>query len=719
MGKNKINLHELLQEKTYDHAVICTYRFDPIFFEDYCLTKFNALKNNGNITVIVDHETYSNIIHSIEIHKPKQANLRYLLHPVSVPGVFHSKLYFFASKHKGRLIIGSSNLTRPGITSNAEMNGCYDFEEGKKEYFKPLFKAAYSLLIEISQKWPNETLRLNINEISADAAWLLDNNGAKDANNIYLLNNLDKSLWGQIASEVNKHIDCIYILSRYFDSSPFALDRIYKDLKPKKVKIFTQNGITTLTKDWLKHDLIKKGIADIFLCKYRDEEYPQDLHAKVIAIKMGNSFALAFGSANFTTPALFNSVEKGNYEILMLIKDIPEEDLNIEELMDPEMSAIQLKDDKVLISSPIEGNGGCQSNYEIKLHEVSLDGNRLRISALIPDNLKYDDLHAILIFQNTSQTLKGLKLLDGNQYDKDITDSMVRSLDESSTMIQLEAFSSDKKIAESNRMMIINLKDIQTGHGVKHERYIRQAQKSHLQFYNALLYLLKNDDKDALITFLSFCDIPVLYAARPPFMRGIRPEWNEIRGMSTLGHKNLNIFLQLHDVVMTFVNKHYKKLKKHFEHGSLQGISNYMHILLAMGGVIRSQIERAILGFEGKDDSMSIDEWFDYKRKFDIYYAQFKDMMVYSAESYLSRMKRDYNIKEIREQLEPDIPILHDLCHSMLDARDRIEKLRITKLKVGGDRHPPYFDCVLKEDNWQIYSSNIRKLFKSFEMTLS
>ena len=57
----RLNLHDQLQKKSYDHAVICTFSFDPIFFEDYCLLKFNSLNNNGNITVNVDLGTYEKV----------------------------------------------------------------------------------------------------------------------------------------------------------------------------------------------------------------------------------------------------------------------------------------------------------------------------------------------------------------------------------------------------------------------------------------------------------------------------------------------------------------------------------------------------------------------------------------------------------------------------------------------------------------------------------
>jgi hypothetical protein len=138
----RIDLHELLQKKAYDHAVICTYSFDPIFFEDYCLEKFSSLKNNPNITIILDKKIYDQSLHQ-ESNRPKQANLRYLMHPIDCPGNFHIKLFLFVSKNKGLLVLGSHNFTRPGLTANAEYSGAYEYEVGKNEIHQNLYQAAF------------------------------------------------------------------------------------------------------------------------------------------------------------------------------------------------------------------------------------------------------------------------------------------------------------------------------------------------------------------------------------------------------------------------------------------------------------------------------------------------------------------------------------------------------------------------------------------------
>lgn len=78
-------------------------------------------------------------------------------------------MFLLARKNKGRLIIGSANFTRPGITSNAEMVGCYDYEADKDESFKPLFQTVFNYLTDIGKRWPNDSFVSNLNTISKDA----------------------------------------------------------------------------------------------------------------------------------------------------------------------------------------------------------------------------------------------------------------------------------------------------------------------------------------------------------------------------------------------------------------------------------------------------------------------------------------------------------------------------------------------------------------------
>jgi len=417
---DRINLHEVLAKKSFNHAVITTYSFDPTFFEEYCLVKFNSLSNNGNITVITDKGTYEKAILGPEGYRPKQANLRYLFHPVSVSGVFHPKIFMLVSKNKGRLLLGSANFPRPGITSNAELVGCYDFEEENSEDFKYLFQGAFDFLVEVARRWHGEALDSNLQAISREANWLVDKKSIPADQEIGFIHNISVPLWRQIISEIEGPVDRISVLSRYFDAEPDILDRLYNDLKPSKIVIYTQNGINTLNYKWVKHHLVSGGNVDILLCQYKDEEFPQNLHAKAIAIEAGDKCVFAYGSANFTTPAMLQNADKGNVEAMLLFRHFSRKDIKPERLFDPYKTAVRLQSEGMLVFEPREEEQYGQ-NHRIRLLEVVLVEERIWFRAEIPEDIDYEKIRVQLTFHNEARRSLSAMHSHDNKYDCEIS----------------------------------------------------------------------------------------------------------------------------------------------------------------------------------------------------------------------------------------------------------------------------------------------------------
>src|ERR1039458_3301263 len=95
--QNRLNVQEALSKHVFHNAVLTTFTFDPLFFEDYCLEQFSSLTSNNNISVIVDRSTYESVVSAPEMQRPKIANIRYLLHPVTVPRRFHPKVFLLTN----------------------------------------------------------------------------------------------------------------------------------------------------------------------------------------------------------------------------------------------------------------------------------------------------------------------------------------------------------------------------------------------------------------------------------------------------------------------------------------------------------------------------------------------------------------------------------------------------------------------------------------------
>jgi HKD family nuclease len=719
----KINLHEALNHKSYDHALICTFTFEASFFEEYCLEKFSTLSNNGNITVLVDSNIYEKAILAPESMRPRKANIRYLLHPVSCPrGVFHPKIVLLASKNKGKLILGSSNFTRPGLTLNAEMSAVFEFEAEKEENFKPLFQSVFKYLAELSLRWPGENLASNISDVERDASWLTETPTASSSNTKALptgdavfLDNLERPLWEQIMDIVPAPIDNIYILSRFFDGSPGILDRVWQDFAPKKIKIFTQNGITNLTPEWLDHPLVQSGQAEIQLCRFTDEDYGQPLHAKCFVFEAGNDCYLFFGSANFTTAALFRTPKNGNAETLLSLPLVLATDLQPQKLFDPEKSAVQLKSKEMLKTAASDTDEF--ENREkrlIKLLEAASDNKGERISIRTAGDLDadFDRLTAVLTFTNQASKIFEVQELGKQKFSINISAEDYARLNTHSTIIQLRAIKENVTVAESNSLLIINLMDIKTDRPLRRERHIKEAQQNAEQFFIVLRDLLGANDDEALLSFLNFCDIPFNGTMRPVSLRGAKTVWSA-DGMRVLGEKNLKVYSELHEAALSFYDKHFRKLQRHVKSRNITAGANFTHIFLAMGGILRSQVERVVIGLEDKKTPLTGEQWRNYRDHLDTYYFRYRQLMDCLWREYLSPLQKEYQASEIKEQFAPDLEPIKELVYNMMDYRERLNNLRNTKLRLvnpsGQQVIPPYFHCILGMDYWPGYAVEVNK----------
>ncbi len=717
--QDRFNLHDALASGSYDHAVICTYTFEPVFFEEYCLEKFGALHNNANITMIVDQRQYEQAILAPEAQRPRLANLRYLLHPVSVPGVFHPKLILLASRRRGKLILGSANFTLPGITRNAELVGCYEYEEGKSEGTLPLFQAAWSFIAGASRRWAGNALDSNLGALIRDAAWLGSTNGKASQLGYALLNNLESPLWRQLTVKVNAAVKTVYILSRYFDAQPTLLERVHQDLQPRKIKIFTQNRITTMTREWLKHPLVKEGVAEIFLCTYGDGEYSQPLHGKAIILDTGQRCVFAYGSANFTSAALLTTAAMGNAELLVVFDGLATKDCQPQRICDPNDNAELLDNEAILFIAPKEDKDDAlpdSSAYRITLLEATLDGERLSVRAEVSEEVAYDHLLAKVTFRDNTQTSVTLHPGGQSAYAARLSEAIAQRLGKSSSTLTLEAFTGDVRVADSNCILITNLLDIKTGQNVTRQRHIREAEQSADQFFSVLRDLSNGSDDDALKDFLSYCNIPFTSASQALFARGLVTQWDADAGMRMLGENNLKVFDYLHDAALDFVDRHYRRLKRHTKQRDLAGVANFLHIFRAIGGVLHNQALRLVNGLEAKQAPLTSDEWAKCREHFDTYYSCFKQLMDCLWDEYASMLFKEYDAEAVQEGFEPDLEAIHTLCAEMLAFPDRIETLRVSRLRIFGRKEPPvYFHCIFSESRWPRFAREVNSQIASVE----
>src|SRR4030095_15783296 len=117
-----------------------TYTFQSDFFEEECLTRFLNIESkadeDGPVYLIEREEKLNNIscaaVWVDQAWARQKRNLRWDLVPVRLAqGILHSKVCVLQWVNYVRIIVGSSNLTKPAYRANQEIYAVIDLSEKK------------------------------------------------------------------------------------------------------------------------------------------------------------------------------------------------------------------------------------------------------------------------------------------------------------------------------------------------------------------------------------------------------------------------------------------------------------------------------------------------------------------------------------------------------------------------------------------------------------
>jgi hypothetical protein len=119
-------------------CVATTFTFDPVFFEEHCLSRFLRLetdpREDGAAYLINREEKLAATTVSVLVDRSNaegSASPRWDVLPVTVPGgICHAKVSVLAWHNWIRVLVGSANLTEPAYRKNQEVFGVLDFREG-------------------------------------------------------------------------------------------------------------------------------------------------------------------------------------------------------------------------------------------------------------------------------------------------------------------------------------------------------------------------------------------------------------------------------------------------------------------------------------------------------------------------------------------------------------------------------------------------------------
>jgi hypothetical protein len=408
------------------------------------------------------------------------------------------------------------------------------------------------------------------------------------------------------------------------------------------------------------------------LCSYEDDGHQQPLHAKAIIFEFARTRFLVYGSANFTNPALLKHGKAGNIETVVVVPDISAKALDPRRFCDPSGSGYRLRSPDQLQSAPRD-EGESYPTMPVRLMEAVLADDRLMMRACIPSEIGDETIAARLHIQGSRGQVLPISRISDERFTVAVPERSVPRLQELSTLVSVETADGHKQL--SNLVFVTNLLDIKTQSSVRRERHIQEATQSAGLFFSVLNDLLRAGDDAALLTFLNFCDIPLVNAPSPSALRN-RPVWEGQDGMRHLGERNLQICKTLHEATLKFFERHLKKLKRHTEALALDGVANFLQIFLSMGSLLRMQIERIVIALEARSSKVSPQHWWECRDLWDVYFLKFRELTECLWDNYLKPLTSECARKDVQQEFGQDLEAIHEMCDAMILYRERIEKVR-------------------------------------------
>lgn len=358
---------EAFGEGGFHSAFMTTYAFGSLAFEDI---PFPKLRGAGcrNITVLADRGMLNQVFS--EFGPPRFAGTSYHLIKADAPGAFHPKITMLIGETKGRLTVGSANLTALGLGGNKEQIASISYSPEAQENAK-FFKSAlgyFRRYVPLDDQW----FPISLQRALRFASWLRDDNfdhtfdraGTAELNLLFdrpEINFLDQI----IASIGDDPIERLVIVSPYWDVRLEGLARLRAALENPITDILIESDANGFPSAALS------GFSDTSLFDVSAHAESRFLHAKLIVVHGERWDHVISGSMNCTFPALMGPAAHGNAEA-GIYKRVPRgaalEALGLADYKDARIEGDQLAELQ-------------QSFEEAKEAEPSIDGGTLILQA--------------------------------------------------------------------------------------------------------------------------------------------------------------------------------------------------------------------------------------------------------------------------------------------------------------------------------------------------
>lgn len=292
------------RERTFHKALLLTYRFDPVFFEQVVLPDlWNG--RAGDILVIGDR---AQILEATVAHAGQLWHLgrNYLLAPANHVGAFHPKVVLRLGAKDGAVLIGSGNLTSAGWGGQKELGVGWMVGPGHADDGAWL----HGFLADV-MSWCGSDLERDAVARMRDVPWL-GLTAASDATSAILYSRGDSALAPMLARRwAGRRFDSVRVLTGSTDESGAFLRWAHTTFGIKR-------AVVALTPTLASFDPAQ--LADLPL-ELKLVAAPPDrpMHAKCYWFESEGGTSAVMGSANCSAAAwLVPPARGGNIETVVV-----------------------------------------------------------------------------------------------------------------------------------------------------------------------------------------------------------------------------------------------------------------------------------------------------------------------------------------------------------------------------------------------------------------
>ncbi|MEL7781670.1 hypothetical protein AAG607_01405 [Citromicrobium bathyomarinum] len=300
--------YDVFGDTGYHSAFLTTFAFTAQAFED---VPFPKLRGVGcrNVTVLADQSMLNLSLEEFGV--PRFAGSLYHLAKVDVRGAFHPKITLLLGKEKGRLLVGSANLTALGIAGNKELVADLAYSRDEP-HFAPLLRQAFEY-IESYAPAGDPWFPVARERALALSPWLAEEEAAGEGLPDGLALLLDRgpaTILEQISAAVgDDEIDRLVVMSPYWDSKLEGLRRLREAMGMPATDLLLEKSRGEFPISAFD------ASTGIELFDIEGEGSGRFNHAKLIVALSRESDHVVSGSVNCTIPALLgSSIMNGNAE---------------------------------------------------------------------------------------------------------------------------------------------------------------------------------------------------------------------------------------------------------------------------------------------------------------------------------------------------------------------------------------------------------------------